>query len=125
MHRARFYGLFIDAPLDHADASVGFWAQALGVQPEHADDDDDYTRLPDAIPGIELEVQAVDDTPRYHIDIETDDIEAEAQRLIGLGAEVIRKPGWYVLRAPGGHILCVVAVQSDPEFFEKNSRVYE
>lgn len=124
MHRARFYGLFIDSPLDQADASVAFWSQALGVPAEPEDDDDDYIHLPGAIPGIELEVQAVDDAPRYHIDIETDDIEAEAQRLVGLGATVIAKPGWYVLRAPGGHILCVVAVQSEPEFFEKNARVY-
>jgi predicted enzyme related to lactoylglutathione lyase len=124
MHRARFYGLFIDSPLDTAEASIDFWSQAFGVEPEREADDEDYTRLLDAVPGIEVEVQAVDDAPRYHIDIETDDIEAEAQRLIGLGAEVIRKPGWYVLRAPGGHILCVVAVQSDPEFFAKHAKVY-
>ena len=124
MHRARFYGLFIDAPTADAEASVEFWSRALGVAPDRADDDDDYTLLPGAIPGIELEVQAVDDAPRYHIDIETDDIEAEAARLIALGATVVAKPGWVVLRAPGGHLLCVVAVQSDPAFFAKNSRVY-
>jgi hypothetical protein len=122
MHRYRVFGLFVDAPLDTAAQAVSFWSAALRAEPQVADGDEAYTRLAGALPGLEMEVQAVDDQPRYHVDIETDDVEAEALRLIRLGATVVsRPPGWYVLRAPGGHLLCVVKVQSDPAFFAANS----
>jgi hypothetical protein len=126
MHRYRVFGLFVDAPLDTAAQAVSFWSAALGADPQAEEGDDAYTRLHGALPGMELEVQAVDDRPRYHLDIETDDVEAEALRLIRLGAAVVSRPtGWYVLRAPGGHLLCVVKVQSDPAFFAANSRQVE
>jgi hypothetical protein len=68
-------------------------------------------------------VQAVDDAPRYHLDIETDDVAAETARLVALGAEVVNThESWQVLRAPGGHLLCVVPVQSDRAFFAERSR---
>ena len=56
-----------------------------------------------------MAVQSVDDTARYHIDIETDDLAAEVARLTGLGATPVSQ--WldcHVLRAPGGHLLCVI-----------------
>jgi glyoxalase superfamily protein len=67
--------------------------------------------------------RAVDDVPRYHVDIETDDVGAETARLLALGAtEVARHDGWLVLRAPGGHLCCVVPVQSDPDVFVAGAR---
>jgi hypothetical protein len=42
--------------------------------------------LQDALPGFVTAVQAVADEPRYHLDIESDDIEAEVARLLALGA---------------------------------------
>lgn len=122
MHRYRFYGLFVDSPREQVDASIAFWSQALGATVEA--EDESYTVLRGAIDGISLEVQGVDDTARYHVDIETDDVDAEAARLIALGAtEVARPHSWRVLRAPGGHLLCVVSVQSDLAFFAAHSRV--
>jgi predicted RNA-binding protein (virulence factor B family) len=124
MHRYRMYGLFVDAPLHAADAAVAFWSAALGARPSAGDDA--YTRLDGALSGLVMEVQAVDDAPRYHLDIETDDVPAEVARLIGLGATVVTDSGtWTVLRAPGGHLLCVVPVQSDKAFFAANSRVVD
>lgn len=118
MHRSRLYGLFVDAPVAEADDAVRFWATALGATAIPGRDDDPYTVLRGAIPGLAMEVQAVDDAPRYHLDIETDDVAAEVERLTGLGAtEVLRHHGWVVLRAPGGHLLCVVPVQSDKKLF--------
>jgi hypothetical protein len=70
MHRTRVFGFFIDAPLDAADAAVRFWSGALGTA-TRTEPGDPFTRLVDALPGdIALEVQAVDDAPRYHLDIE-------------------------------------------------------
>ncbi len=49
-----------------------------------------------------------------HIDIETDDVEAEVERLEKLGARRREKvKGWWVMIAPGGHPFCVVPVQSE------------
>ncbi|MEV0398382.1 VOC family protein [Polymorphospora rubra] len=122
MHRSRLYGVFVDSPHAEADKAVAFWSAALGAAAEPVDDD--YTMLPGAA-GHELafEVQAVDDAPRYHLDIETDDVAAEVARLTALGAtEEARHYGWTVLRAPGGHLLCVVPVQSDQPFFDRHAR---
>jgi hypothetical protein len=42
-----------------------------------------------------------------------------------LGAtEHVRHDGWGVLRAPGGHLLCVVPVQSDRALFEATARTW-
>ena len=47
-----------------------------------------------------------------HLDIETDDIEAEVARLEKLGASIFKRLGrWVVMQAPSGHRFCVVRVQ--------------
>jgi hypothetical protein len=63
-------------------------------------------------------VQSVEDTARYHVDIETDDVPAEVARLTALGAvEESSWQGCHTLRAPGGHLLCVIPVHSDEATF--------
>jgi hypothetical protein len=52
-----------------------------------------------------------------HLDIETDDVEAEVRRLEALGAtrvEVVKT--WQIMRDPAGLVFCVVRVQSPAEF---------
>jgi hypothetical protein len=89
-------------------------------------DEEQFTSLPGALPGLVLAVQAVDDRARYHVDIETDDVEAETARLVALGAaEVGRWLDCRTLRAPGGHLVCVIPRHSDAETFERLSRVWE
>jgi hypothetical protein len=49
-----------------------------------------------------------------HLDLETDDLDAEVTRLAGIGAvEVERHPTWVVMEAPTGHRFCVGRVKSD------------
>lgn len=49
----------------------------------------------------------------------------EAARLIALGAvEVTTWLECHILRAPGGHLLCVVPVHTGPEFFAENARTW-
>jgi hypothetical protein len=61
---------------------------------------------------VQIEVQKVDHESRVHLDIETDDIEAEAGRLEGLGAKPIAKVrGWLVMEAPTGQRFCLVRPQ--------------
>ncbi|HET9778370.1 MAG TPA: VOC family protein [Propionibacteriaceae bacterium] len=51
---------------------------------------------------------------RAHIDLGADDIEAEATRLVGLGAEWLGPGrGWIVLRDPVGMVFCVTGNSPD------------
>jgi hypothetical protein len=60
-------------------------------------------------PGeIICQVQAVTHDSRVHLDIETDNIVAEVDRLAHLGAVVVeRNPTWVVMQAPTGQRFCV------------------
>ncbi|GAA2594445.1 VOC family protein [Winogradskya consettensis] len=123
MHKSRLYGLFIDTP--DADAAAGFWSAALGVPAVPEPSEPQFIALVGAFPKLELDVQRIGSEPRYHVDIETDDVDAETARLLALGAvEVDRWLDCHVLRAPGGHLLCVVPVHSDPALFESEARVW-
>ncbi len=125
MHRSRVFGLFIDAPTAEAGESAAFWSAALGVPARAVAGEEQFTALTGAIPELAMVVQAVDDAPRYHLDIETDDVDAEVARLCGLGAaEISRWLDCHVLRAPGGHLLCVIPMHSDPELFAKRARAW-
>ncbi|TDC36273.1 VOC family protein [Micromonospora sp. 15K316] len=125
MHRSRVYALLIDAPRDEADQSIAFWSAALGARAEPYAPEPQFTDLHGALPGLVLAVQAVDDAPRFHLDIETDDVEAETARLIGLGATpVTRWQECRVLRAPGGHLVCVLPVESAPEVFAAEAKTW-
>lgn len=125
MHRSRLYGLFIDTPAADAAAAAGFWSAAFGTAREAVPGEEEFVTLDGAFPGLAIDVQAVDDAPRYHLDIETDDVAAEAARLIGLGAVVDADHGGHkTLRAPGGHLLCVVPVQSEGTLFETEARTW-
>ncbi|GIF15866.1 VOC family protein [Actinoplanes teichomyceticus] len=125
MHRSRLYGLFIDTPEGHADGVSHFWAAALGGTVQPVPEEPEFTRIAGAFPGLAIDVQAVHDTARYHVDIETDNVDAETARLLALGAEVITDHGGHkILRAPGGHLLCVVPVQSAEHFFATEARVW-
>ncbi|MFI6936476.1 VOC family protein [Streptomyces sp. NPDC050287] len=123
MHRSRVYALLIDSP--EPEAAAAFWSAALGAPARPVPSEEQFTSFHEAIPGLVTAVQAVDDEPRFHLDIETDDVEAETARLLGLGATQVGR--WLecrILRAPGGHLLCVLPVHSAPEVFEAGARVW-
>lgn len=114
MHYSRLCNLEIDTPADRFDASVRFWSQALGRpagEPEAPDGR--YVPLKGRGGGLTMEVQKVDHAPGVHLDIETDDVEAEVARLEKLGAKRVRQvQTWWVMEAPSGHRFCVVRPQS-------------
>jgi hypothetical protein len=127
MHRSRLVGILIDTPAAQARAAGDFWYAALGAETRPAPGEEQFTVLIGAAPaGLFTVIQAVDDAPRYHLDIETDDLTAEVARLTALGAELVSR--WkdaYTLRAPGGHLLCVVPVHSDAETFASSARTWQ
>jgi hypothetical protein len=115
MHRSRLVGILIDTPATQVGAEVDFWSAALGVPSYPAPGEEQYTVLSDAVPSLLTVIQAVDDAPRYHLDIETDDLVAEVARLTALGAEP-------VARWQDAHT--VVPVHSDPETFASSARTW-
>lgn len=118
MHRSRLGVILFDHPADSFEAATTFWGRALGneVTPEV---DNEFTEVGRA-GGFEVATQRLGEgAPRVHPDIETDDIDAEVERLVGLGASISsRTEGCVILTDPGGIVFCVVGVQS-PEEFEK------
>jgi hypothetical protein len=126
VHRSRVSVVLIDVPLAEVPAAAAFWSAALGVPASPVAGEEQFISLPGALPGLDLAIQAVDDQARYHIDIETDDVLAETARLVGLGAVEINQ--WldcHILRAPGGHLLCVIPQHSDAALFDREARVHD
>ncbi|MEY9838020.1 VOC family protein [Streptacidiphilus sp. EB103A] len=125
MHRSRVYAVLIDTPEAEAARAASFWSAALGVPAQPVPSEPQFTVLQEALPGLVTAIQAVEDASRLHLDIETDDVEAETARLLALGATEISQ--WlecHVLRAPGGHLVCVVPVHSKPEFFQAHASTW-
>lgn len=65
-----------------------------------------------------VELQRLDDDspPRVHLDIDTDDVEAEVARLEGLGATRLRRDEggtFWQMRDPGGLVFCVIPPHTD------------
>jgi predicted enzyme related to lactoylglutathione lyase len=115
MHKSKLGGFIIDCKADDLDAAAAFWGAALGYKVERTDDPDDagYRRLFDHQNDLHIEVQKVAHPSRVHLDIETDDIEAEVARLEKLGARRIEKiKRWWVMEAPTGQRFCVVRKSS-------------
>jgi hypothetical protein len=113
MHRSRLVGFVIDCQDGDLAAAARFWSAALGraaLPP-----DGKYVPL-ERHPGQPVAiVQQVDHPSRVHLDIESDDVEAEVQRLEKLGARrVSHIQTWWVMEAPTGHRFCVVRPQSGP-----------
>jgi predicted enzyme related to lactoylglutathione lyase len=120
-HRSRLAGLIIDCRTEDLDAAAGFWAAALGLEMHAAEPG--YVGLGEA-GGLHVEVQRVDHESRVHLDIASDDVEAEAARLEKLGARRVAKiKSWVVMEAPTGQRFCVIEGRS--EAFRASARVWE
>lgn len=119
MHRSRLAGFIIDCRTSDLESAAAFWSAALGM-PARAlpgDEGEKYVRLDDGDRDLHLEVQQVEHPSRVHLDIESDDIEAEVARLEKLGAKRIAwVERWCVMQAPTGQRFCVVRVQSPEKF---------
>ena len=113
-HQSRLAGFIIDCQDLPADAGAGFWAAARGLQAQAArvEGGAEYADLLGAPAGLNVEVQRVDHPSRVHLDIESDDIDAEADRLEKLGARRIGfVKRWWVMEAPTGHRFCIVRMR--------------
>lgn len=124
MHRSKLAGFIIDCRTDDLRAAAEFWGRALGMERRvlPGQEELNYVRLLDPTGAIDVEVQQVEHPSRVHLDIETDDIEAEVRRLEALGAHrAAQVKSWWVMEAPTGQRFCVVR-RFSPDFDTKANR---
>lgn len=115
--------IVIDVPAGDHDRELEFWSAAGGLQLTRSDSHPEYHGA--ELPGQDLGllVQRLGHGPgRVHIDIHTDDLDAEVARLEELGATRVQQVhGWWVLRDPAGLLFCVIP-EHDGSFSESNAR---
>lgn len=127
MHKSRLQTLVIDCETDDLDGDAAFWGAALGckviartIEPG----DENYRELEVDPTQPQMLVQKVSHPSRVHLDIETDDVEAEVARLERLGAKKVEQVRHFsIMKAPTGHRFCVVPVQR-PDF-EQQANVWK
>lgn len=123
MHKSRLAALVIDSLVDDIAPAAEFWGKALGREPVKSDEDwvSRYVHLDVQKEEVRVLIQKVDHPSRVHLDIETDNIEAEVRRLEALGAKIVKvMERWTVMEAPTGHRFCVVNPQR-PDFQESEN----
>ena len=116
-HRSRLCHLVID--VDDLDRGTSFWTAALGAEEERLPLDSSMVyrrlRLPDS--DIRILLQRTHDPKTakasMHLDLETDNVEAEVQRLEALGAtrrdhQHERGYDFWVLHDPWHNEFCVL-----------------
>jgi predicted enzyme related to lactoylglutathione lyase len=112
MHHSRLAAVVIDSRTDDLDTEAKFWGAALGLSVSTPNGSERYRDLDGAADQPKMLLQQVEHESRVHLDIETDDIEAEVKRLEALGA---KRTGnvrtWCVMQAPSGQRFCVVKPQ--------------
>jgi hypothetical protein len=121
-HRSRMVQVCVDSPSSSHEAEVEFWRALLGDrwaagrQSEFAGKWHD-----DAGSPIQLLFQRLDETDgpvRAHLDLGTDDLEADVRRLRHLGAtDVGPGRGWHVFLDPTGHPFCTT--ENSPELTQR------
>ena len=122
MHKSRLAGFIIDCKTDDLESAAAFWGGALGMEVRALPGEQKYLQLVHPQERLHIEVQSVAHPSRVHLDIETDDVEAEVQRLERLGAKRVQKINtWWVMEAPTGQRFCVVR-KSSANFDEQARR---
>jgi hypothetical protein len=118
-HRSRVAQVCLDIPSALYEPELAFWTEATGWESERARRPEyDRLRPPDSSP-LRLLVQRLDEddagqSTRVHLDIGTDDIDAEAARVEQLGARRVgRIDRWVVFEDPAGLPFCVTPQPPD------------
>jgi predicted enzyme related to lactoylglutathione lyase len=122
MHKSKLAGFIIDCQTSDLPGAARFWSEALGMPIDELPgaEGEKYVRLKDKTGQLNIEVQSVNHASRVHLDIETDDIPAEVERLRALGAVVVEHVhSWCVMQAPTGQRFCVV--RKDSRDFERQA----
>ena len=96
-----------------------FWTAALDLVPSSREPDDDFRVLRGERVNMSLQLADTPVTARdqMHLDLYSDDADAQVARLVGLGAVVVRRHDdpedtYVVLRDPEGNEFCVCSLAS-------------
>jgi hypothetical protein len=102
--------MVIDVPPDQHDAELSFWQAATGLSLTSLKRHPEFHGAELTGSHLGLLIQRLGTGPsRVHVDIHTDNLDAEVARLEALGAEHVEQAGfWHVLRDPAGLVFCVV-----------------
>jgi hypothetical protein len=124
-HYSRVLKVVIDAPAELHDQELTFWQGAVGQElPEvfSAEYHGAFLRGSDLM----LLMQRLDSgMPRVHLDIHTDDVDAEVARLERLGAKRVQQvQTWWVMRDPAGLPFCVLPI-SPGSLSDENAQRWE
>ena len=113
MHRTRLRQILIDCTEETFEPNVEFWAAALGAELDRDADEPEYVELHGHGNELTVMLQRLGEGPsRVHLDIESDDVEAEVARLERLGATRVKQiRSWWVMRDPAGIVFCVIRGQ--------------
>ena len=111
MHKSRLAGFIIDCNTGDLRSAADFWGAALDMEVRAlpGKEGGKYVQLLDPADRLHIEVQSVSHPSWVHLDIESDDVEAEVRRLEALGAKRVQNINtWWVMEAPTGQRFCVV-----------------
>jgi hypothetical protein len=109
VHHSHIAKIVIDAPDSVHDTELAFWSGATGQALRRFERRPEYHGA-DLPGGFSLLVQRLDAGGcRVHVDIHTDDLDAEVARLERLGATRVEQVDrWWVMRDPAGLPFCVI-----------------
>lgn len=121
MHKSRLCYITID--VNNHQKGIDFWSAALGAKRSDNKtwEGSVYRRLQIPHEQIQILLQLVSENKssksRVHLDIEADDIDAEAARLEALGASRVDSKDengfkWHIMTDPFGNEFCIL----NPEF---------
>ena|SRR5215475_2879717 len=96
---------------------TSFWSEALGLVPSSSAPDDDFRVLRGQHVNISLQLARTPVSARgqMHLDLHTDDQAREVERLVEIGAKVVRhnrdpEDDYVVMTDPEGNEFCVAAM---------------
>lgn len=122
-HRSRMVQVCIDSPTSAHEAEVAFWRGFLPGRWAGSDSPEFEGKWhDDAGSPVQLLFQRLEEPAgivRAHLDLGTDDLEAEVSRLLRLGAADVGRGhgGWWVLRDRAGSVFCVTS--NSPELMQR------
>ena len=125
-HYSRLSKIVIDVPDESHGTELAFWQGAMGQDLVQDERHPEYHGADLHGHDLRLLVQRLGGgRPRFHVDIHTDDMEAEIARLEKLGARrEFPSHSWWVMSDPAGLLFCVIPDDRDV-FSDENSQRWD
>ncbi len=123
MHRRKLTAIMIDCDEATMEAGTRFWSQALGMpQAWPLAPDNPYVMFRGHVGSISVGMQRIGSPSRIHLDIESDNVDAEAQRLEDLGARRLEHidDSLWIMEDPAGMPFCVTPPHGDGNLEDAN-----